>query len=66
MTGLLFCVGFALQNTLGNLASGLRIMILKPFVPGLFLALADGRFETVEGWRVIPGTGFPCAIRGQG
>ncbi len=32
--GLSFILGFALQDTLGNLASGLMIMILKPFDTG--------------------------------
>lgn len=35
--GLSFILGFALQDTLGNLASGLMIMILKPFDTGDFI-----------------------------
>lgn len=35
--GLSFILGFALQDTLGNLASGLMIMILKPFDTGDYI-----------------------------
>ncbi|MGI9368819.1 MAG: mechanosensitive ion channel family protein, partial [Ruegeria sp.] len=35
--GLSFILGFALQETLGNLASGLMIMILKPFDTGDYI-----------------------------
>ena len=35
--GLSFIVGFAMQDTLGNLASGLMIMILKPFDTGDYI-----------------------------
>lgn len=38
--GLSFILGFALQDTLGNLASGLMIMILKPFDTGDFIQVA--------------------------
>ncbi len=35
--GLSFILGFALQDTLGNLASGLMIMVLKPFDTGDYI-----------------------------
>lgn len=35
--GLSFIIGFAMQDTLGNLASGLMIMILKPFDTGDYI-----------------------------
>lgn len=35
--GLSFILGFAMQDTLGNLASGLMIMILKPFDTGDYI-----------------------------
>jgi small conductance mechanosensitive channel len=38
--GLSFILGFALQETLGNLASGLLIMVLKPFDAGDFVETA--------------------------
>ena len=38
--GLSFILGFALQDTLGNLASGLMIMVLKPFDTGDFVETA--------------------------
>jgi len=38
--GLSFIVGFALQDTLGNLASGLMIMILKPFDTGDYIEVS--------------------------
>lgn len=38
--GLSFILGFALQDTLGNLASGLMIMVLKPFDTGDFIQTA--------------------------
>lgn len=38
--GLSFILGFALQETLGNLASGLMIMILKPFDTGDYIQTA--------------------------
>lgn len=37
--GLSFILGFAMQDTLGNLASGLMIMILKPFDTGDFIEI---------------------------
>lgn len=38
--GLSFILGFALQETLGNLASGLMIMVLKPFDTGDYIQTA--------------------------
>lgn len=38
--GLSFILGFALQDTLGNLASGLMIMILKPFDTGDYIEVS--------------------------
>ncbi|MEP1201036.1 mechanosensitive ion channel family protein [Tateyamaria sp.] len=38
--GLSFIIGFALQDTLGNLASGLMIMILKPFDTGDYIEVS--------------------------
>ena len=37
--GLSFILGFALQETLGNLASGLMIMVLKPFDTGDYIEI---------------------------
>lgn len=37
--GLSFILGFALQETLGNLASGLMIMVLKPFDTGDYIQI---------------------------
>ncbi len=39
--GLSFILGFALQETLGNLASGLMIMVLKPFDTGDFIQVGS-------------------------
>jgi len=38
--GVSFILGFALQDTLGNLASGLMIMLLKPFDTGDFIRVS--------------------------
>ncbi|AXI54895.1 hypothetical protein SuNHUV7_23610 (plasmid) [Pseudoseohaeicola sp. NH-UV-7] len=38
--GLSFILGFAMQDTLGNLASGLMIMILKPFDTGDYIEVS--------------------------
>ncbi|MDW3221754.1 MAG: mechanosensitive ion channel family protein [Paracoccaceae bacterium] len=38
--GLTFILGFAMQDTLGNLASGLMIMILKPFDTGDYIEVS--------------------------
>lgn len=38
--GLSFIIGFAMQDTLGNLASGLMIMILKPFDTGDYIQVS--------------------------
>ena len=38
--GISFILAFALQDTLGNLASGLMIMVLKPFDTGDFIQVA--------------------------
>ncbi|WP_271951950.1 mechanosensitive ion channel family protein [Ruegeria faecimaris] len=38
--GLSFILGFALQETLGNLASGLMIMVLKPFDTGDYIQVS--------------------------
>lgn len=38
--GASFILGFALQETLGNLASGLMIMVLKPFDTGDYIQVA--------------------------
>ena len=38
--GLSFIIGFALQDTLGNLASGLMIMVLKPFDTGDYIEVS--------------------------
>lgn len=38
--GLSFILGFALQDTLGNLASGLMIMILKPYDTGDYIQVS--------------------------
>ncbi|NOD95544.1 mechanosensitive ion channel [Ruegeria sp. HKCCD4884] len=39
--GLSFILGFALQETLGNLASGLMIMVLKPFDTGDYIQVGS-------------------------
>ncbi|MBO9449557.1 mechanosensitive ion channel family protein [Tropicibacter sp. R16_0] len=39
--GLSFILGFALQETLGNLASGLMIMVLKPFDTGDYIQIGS-------------------------
>lgn len=50
--GLSFILGFALQDTLGNLASGLMIMILKPFDTGDYIYTA-GISGTVDAMSVV-------------
>lgn len=50
--GLSFILGFALQDTLGNLASGLMIMILKPFDTGDYIEIG-GASGTVDEMSVV-------------
>lgn len=50
--GLSFILGFALQETLGNLASGLMIMILKPFDTGDYIQVS-GSSGTVDEMSVV-------------
>ncbi len=50
--GLSFILGFALQETLGNLASGLMIMILKPFDTGDYIEVG-GASGTVDEMSVV-------------
>lgn len=50
--GLSFILGFALQDTLGNLASGLMIMILKPFDTGDFIEVS-GSSGVVDDMSVV-------------
>ena len=50
--GLSFILGFALQETLGNLASGLMIMVLKPFDTGDYIHVA-GTSGTVDEMSVV-------------
>ena len=50
--GLSFILGFALQDTLGNLASGLMIMVLKPFDTGDYIEIA-GASGTVDSMSVV-------------
>ncbi len=50
--GLSFILGFALQDTLGNLASGLMIMILKPFDTGDYIEVG-GASGTVDEMSVV-------------
>lgn len=50
--GLSFILGFALQDTLGNLASGLMIMVLKPFDTGDYIEVA-GASGTVDSMSVV-------------
>lgn len=50
--GLSFILGFALQETLGNLASGLMIMVLKPFDMGDYIQTA-GISGTVDEMSVV-------------
>ncbi|UWQ93643.1 mechanosensitive ion channel family protein (plasmid) [Rhodobacteraceae bacterium M382] len=50
--GLSFILGFALQDTLGNLASGLMIMVLKPFDTGDFIEVG-GIGGTVDTMTVV-------------
>jgi small conductance mechanosensitive channel len=53
--GASFILGFALQETLGNLASGLMIMVLKPFVTGVYIQVA-GTSGAVDDMSVISTT----------
>ncbi|MDO6501290.1 mechanosensitive ion channel family protein [Shimia thalassica] len=48
--GLSFILGFALQDTLGNLASGLMIMVLKPFDTGDYIEIsgASGNVDAMS------------------
>lgn len=50
--GLSFILGFALQETLGNLASGLMIMVLKPFDTGDYIQVG-GASGTVDEMSVV-------------
>ena len=50
--GLSFILGFALQDTLGNLASGLMIMVLKPFDTGDYIEIS-GASGTVDAMSVV-------------
>lgn len=50
--GLSFVIAFALQDTLGNLASGLMIMILKPFDMGDFIRI-NGATGTVDEMTIV-------------
>jgi small-conductance mechanosensitive channel len=50
--GLSFILGFALQETLGNLASGLMIMVLKPFDMGDYIQTA-GIAGTVDEMSIV-------------
>ncbi|WP_299354304.1 mechanosensitive ion channel family protein [uncultured Shimia sp.] len=50
--GLSFILGFALQDTLGNLASGLMIMVLKPFDTGDYIEIA-GASGMVDNMSVV-------------
>ncbi len=50
--GLSFILGFALQETLGNLASGLMIMILEPFDTGDYIQVG-GVSGTVDEMSVV-------------
>ncbi|TCL08685.1 small conductance mechanosensitive channel [Shimia isoporae] len=50
--GLSFILGFALQDTLGNLASGLMIMVLKPFDTGDFIEVS-GASGVVDDMSVV-------------
>ena len=53
--GASFILGFALQETLGNLASGLMIMVLKPFDTGDYIQVA-GTSGVVDDMSVISTT----------
>lgn len=50
--GLSFILGFALQDTLGNLASGLMIMVLKPFDTGDYIEIS-GASGTVDSMSIV-------------
>lgn len=50
--GLSFVIAFALQETLGNLASGLMIMVLKPFDMGDFIRIS-GATGTVDEMTIV-------------
>lgn len=50
--GLSFILAFALQDTLGNLASGLMIMILKPFDTADFIHI-NGASGTVDEMSIV-------------
>jgi small conductance mechanosensitive channel len=53
--GASFILGFALQETLGNLASGLMIMVLKPFDTGDYIHVA-GTSGTVDEMSIVSTT----------
>lgn len=53
--GLSFIIGFAMQDTLGNFASGLLIMVLKPFDLGDFIETA-GKAGTVDAMSIVSTT----------
>jgi small conductance mechanosensitive channel len=53
--GASFILGFAMQETLGNLASGLMIMVLKPFDTGDYIHVA-GTSGTVDDMSVVSTT----------
>ncbi|MEP2031279.1 MAG: mechanosensitive ion channel family protein [Paracoccaceae bacterium] len=53
--GASFILGFALQETLGNLASGLMIMVLKPFDTGDYIQVA-GTSGVVDDMSVVSTT----------
>lgn len=53
--GLSFIVGFAMQETLGNFASGLLIMVLKPFDLGDYIESA-GTAGTVDAMSIVSTT----------
>ncbi|GAA6193524.1 mechanosensitive ion channel family protein [Phaeobacter sp. NW0010-22] len=50
--GLSFILGFALQDTLGNLASGLMIMVLKPFDTGDYIEVS-GASGSVDAMSIV-------------
>lgn len=51
-----FIIGFALQDTLGNFASGLMILIYRPYDVGDMVDVAGGVFGKVKGMSLVSTT----------
>ena len=51
-----FVIGFALQDTLGNFASGIMILIYRPYDIGDVVDVGDGVFGSVSGMNLVSTT----------